>query len=177
MKIEIKEDVASVFTPYNAEFVKAVRMVGGARWNRQIQCWDIPSCAVDAVREMMMRVYGESDVAHVDKADIRVTFSDSVCAECGPITMFGRTVAYAYGRDSGAKVGEKVSFVKGRPASGGSRKNWTTVIPAGSVAEFYDVPNTLIADGDGYSVEIIKKVNISSLSAEKREAIAAAGGN
>lgn len=169
MRIEINGDMASVFTPYNAEFVKAMRMISGARWDRMIKCWNIPSQAVNAVREIMMRVYGETDIVHVDKADIRVTFSDSVREECGPITMFGRTIAYAYGRDSGAKVGEKVAFIKKSPTSGGSRKNWTTVIPSGAVMELYDIPKSMITDGDGYSVEIIEKVNIQALIAEKEK--------
>ena len=34
MKIEIVDTKAYIYTPYNAEFVKAIKGIGGARWNR-----------------------------------------------------------------------------------------------------------------------------------------------
>ena len=49
-------------------------------------------------------------------------------------------MARAYGRDSGAKIGEGVVFLEGGASSGGSVKNWYTTIKKGSVFEVRDVP-------------------------------------
>lgn len=157
MRIEVKEGTASVYTPYNTDFVSAVRSIGGACWNRSQQCWDVPSHSVDAVRNIMMEVYGETDAEPADKVDIRVTFTESIFGDRGPVTLFGKTVASAFGRDSGAKVGDDVAFILKKPASGGSVKYWKTVIPEGAVAEVYNVPRSKAVGGEGYTVEVIEK--------------------
>lgn len=42
MKIEIVDTKAYIYTPYNAEFVKAIKGIGGARWNRDKSAWATP---------------------------------------------------------------------------------------------------------------------------------------
>ena len=47
-------------------------------------------------------------------------------------TFLGYTIAKSTGRDSGATLGEDVYQVEGKISSGGSIKNWYTVIKEGS---------------------------------------------
>ena len=168
MKIEIRENTAYVYTPYNPSFVKKIKTIGGAKWDSSERCWKIPAPAVDAAREIMMDVYGETDLPDdVEKVTVRVSFPDGY-AECrAPIVVFGRIIASAYGRDTGAKVGDGVVFIKGAPKSGGSRNNWDTIIPDGSVAEIRNVPVTALNNSFDYEIVEEKKIDREALEAEK----------
>lgn len=145
MKIEMNADRASVFTPYNADFVRRLKGgIGGAKWNPSEKCWTVPASSVDAVREIMMDVYGETDVPEAAaKLKLRVKATDILTEGRGPVTLFGKTVSSARGRDSGAFAGDGVCFVAGNPTSGGSVKNWTSVVPEGSEFILSDVPQSL----------------------------------
>ena len=110
------------------------------------------------VRAIMREVYGETDEPEaVEKVNVRLTFHREYIRVCAPVTMLGKTIASAFGRDSGARVGDGVSFVAGRPDSGGSAKNWHTEIPEGSVCILYDVPKSIVREDnlpDGVTFEI-----------------------
>lgn len=59
------------------------------------------------------------------------------------IRLFGKTIASAYGRDSGAKLGKDAVLIKGNACSGGSVKNWRTIIVAESVILLNNVPRQM----------------------------------
>jgi len=44
------------------------------------------------------------------------------------VELFGRTIACAFGRDSGAKLGDGIIWIYGIKKSGGSVKNWYTEV-------------------------------------------------
>lgn len=146
MKITISEDIALVYTPYNADFVSRIKSsVGGAKWDGTKKAWKVPATAVDAVRDIMREIYGETDEPEsTDKVNVRLTFTKECSPLCAPVTMLGKTIASAFGRDSGAKVGDGVTFLEGSPRSGGSVKNWHTVVPEGCVVLLYDVPRSIV---------------------------------
>ena len=89
LKIIINDKTAKVFTPYNPDFVKKIRNVGKASWNRTEGCWIIPSSAVDSARNFMVEVYGESDLIKSPKMDIPMRRSrqsgetETVCPAAG----------------------------------------------------------------------------------------------
>ena len=159
MKIEINGESAIVWTPYNADFVRRIKTIGGARWDASQKAWKIPANTIDDCRAIMQEVYGETDLpaADAEKVNVRLTFESKLTEWHAPVTIFGKTIASAFGRDSGARVGDSVSFVSGAPTSGGSVKNWETVIPAGCVCVLHDVPKTLVSQENlpsGVSYEI-----------------------
>lgn len=167
MKIEVKEDKAYVFTPYNPDFVKKVKGIGGARWMSMDKCWRVPADTVDAVRDMMMDVYGESDITDdSEKVTVEIELEEGASEYRGPIVIFGKVIASAYGRDSGAKVGEDAVFVKGTPLSGGSMKNWTTIIPGGSIVRIRNVPVNALTDDYNYDI-IEETIDRAALETEK----------
>lgn len=146
MKIEIVDTKAYIYTPYNAEFVKAIKGIGGARWNRDKSAWAIPADCADQAREIMRRVYGEDDRPDCgERVDVRLTFDSSVSEWQSAVTIYGKTISRAYGRDSGARCGDDVAFVEGQPESGGSVKNWTSVVPQGSIVVLHNVPTAMLA--------------------------------
>lgn len=140
------DGMAEVYTPYSAEFVAALkRQIGGARWNNSKKCWTVPEEALDAVREIIKSVYGYTDVEDAGRlCTVVLRTTDIVKGERGPVSLFNRPVARAYGRDSGATVCDGVVFKEGAPESWGSVKWWYTVIPEGCVFEMHHVPEKAI---------------------------------
>ena len=107
MKIEENGEKACIYTPYNPDFVREIKKIGGARWNGS--AWEIPSSRINIAREILRRVYGEDDVSDVEKVDIKLTFEEEVkTSEMGGVTLYGKCIAVAYSRDGGAKVGDDV---------------------------------------------------------------------
>lgn len=145
IKINTIDDRAYLETPYNANFVAAVKQIGGASWDRSRRAWSIPAEAIDQAREIMRRVYGEDDRPSTEPSvSVKLTFDDRICEWHAPVTIMGKTIASAWGRDSGARVGDDVVFVEGRPESGGSVKNWYSVVPEGCVVVLHNVPRAAL---------------------------------
>lgn len=168
MKIEIRNNTAYVFTPYNPVFVKEIKTIGGAKWDGVQRCWKVPEATVDTVRKIMMEVYGETDLPDGgEKVTVRVKFNEMETGHRGPVVVFGKTVASAFGRDSGARVGDDVVFIEGAPESGGSAKNWSTVIPEGCVVEIRNVPTAALDDSYEYEIVEEKKIDRTALEEEK----------
>lgn len=122
-------------------YIQRIKQVG-ARWDVSSKRWCINDQSVDVARKIMREVYGEDDQNQGEKVTVIVTFSAAQSALRSDYCLLGKVIAQAYGRDTGARVGEDVAFAEGAPQSGGSVKNWRTVIPAGSVVEIYDVPRS-----------------------------------
>lgn len=134
MKIEVIDGRAYVYTPYNPAFVKAVKGIGGAKWDGERQCWSVPDAAVSAARMIMEDVYGYSDQVPDDTVTLKVTFLSDVSSTCSDVVLFGKVMAHARGRNSGARVGDDVAYIRGGASSGGSVKNWRSIVEEGSVA-------------------------------------------
>lgn len=173
INIVVNDGKAEIYTPYNPEFVAALKeRIGSARWNADKKCWIVPAVSIDSVRSLMIQVYGESDTEPAKHVDIKVTFdTDYAYSMCSAYTLFGKTVATAYGRDSGAKIGADVEVIQGGAYSAGSAKNWRTQIKKGSVFIIRDVCKNLVDhwDDDEISIEVINdaKVNKEALKKEK----------
>lgn len=175
MKIEINGSKALVYTPYNKEFVSQIKGIGNARWDSAKRAWSVPAECVDQVREIMEAVYGESDISGCRKVSVRLTFAKRIYGYCEPVTILGKTIAKAWGRDSGARPGDDVVFVSGKPESGGSAKNWTSVVPEGSVVVLHNVPEVKLSEDlpSGVEMEIIESgANRAALEAEKARLLA-----
>lgn len=139
----------SIETPYNPEFVCRIRKAGG-KWNSTKRVWECDERGIEAVRAIMREVYGMDDLPQ-ELVAVKVTVQEkAVSQDTGPVILFGRTIASAFGRDSGAKVGEGIIFENGGCHSGGSMKNWYTVIKAGSVFTIFDVPRRAVEEKLGW---------------------------
>ena len=119
----------------------------------------------------MREVYGECDLPEdIERITVKLTFCRDVIVERGPIIIYGKQIASASSRDSGARVGQDVVFLEGEPGSGGSRNNWNTYIDAGSVVQVNNVPETMLSETlpDGATYEIM-----SNPATPSREALLA----
>lgn len=142
-KITIANGMAQIKTPYNANFVAKIKMVGGAKWDAEKRRWTVPESAVPAVREIMRDVYGRDDLVEGETVSARLTFAETIERTTTSVIIMGHTISRAYGRDSGANPGDGVSFVQGECFSGGSMRNWTSGVKGGSVVIIDKVPIAL----------------------------------
>lgn len=175
MKINIIGNLAEVYTPYNSDFVRRIKNIGGTRWDGKRKCWTIPAESIDACREIMKIVYGCCDLEeNVKTVKLRLTFSDDISECCGDVVLFAKTLCHAYGRDSGGRAGDDVAYIKGEPKSGGSAKNWRSIVPGGSVVILSNVAETLLhafdsASVPGLTVEVVTEAPNRELLLAERE--------
>lgn len=124
IQLTIVDDKIKVVTPYNEGFVQKCRNLrgtfkGGAWW--------FDDSILDYVREAMINFFGTTGETPFETCTLLITnFSDY--EGCGPVILFGRTIARAFGRDSGAWLGDDVVFISGTYTSRGSVKNWNTTV-------------------------------------------------
>ena len=177
MNFEIKnldDGKIAVYTPYNPEFVKRIKQAGG-KWDGS-SAWVLDERSIDAARSIMQEVYGRDD-RPIELVNVRVKTVEEISTWHGPVLLFGRVIGSAWGRDSGAKLGEGVSFEAGGVRSGGSVKNWDTVIKEGSILTIYDVPRAAVEQktnwNDDYGTfEILEtQPNREALLAERKSLV------
>ncbi len=171
MKIKLKDGKANVYTPYNPDFVKKIKGIGNAKWNSSEKCWVVPETAIEAVREIMDEVYGYSDIKENETVTLKVKFREEVSEYRSDVVLFGKVLAHAYGRDSGARIGDDVAYVSGGATSGGSVKNWYSIVKEGSVVILSNVNKLVYEKSEteyNITVELLKtKVNKQGLLEEK----------
>jgi len=179
MKMKIKNignGKISIDSPYNPDFVAKIKGAGG-RWNPSDKTWEIDERSLEAVRAIMREVYGQDDLP-TEKVSVKITIgADSeVYEDRGPVVLFGRVVASARGRDSGARLGDGVSFEAGGAHSGGSMKNWYTYIGKESVFTIYDVPRLAVErklgwEDDYGTFEVLENGNQKAALEAEKEAL------
>lgn len=176
--VTLQNEHALVKSPYSADYVARIKRIGGAKWNASEKGWLVPKDALDIAREILREVYGEDDQSGaVEKVDVKLTVSQELSELHRDVTLLGRCLSHASGRDSGAIIGDGVSYLAGNATSGGSVKNWRSVVVADSIIVLTNVPCSLINDAvlpDGVTAEIIKKhdADKNALTKEKEQLLA-----
>lgn len=130
--IKVENGNASLFTPYNPDFVSKIKRIGGAKWDGAKKCWTVSEAAIDSVRTIMTDVYGHDDQAVDETVSVRIKILEDIFACQSVVSFCGKVLSKAYGRDTGAKAGDDVFYIAGSPKSGGSMKNWCSVVAEGS---------------------------------------------
>lgn len=148
MRIEVKDGMANVYTPYSMEFVKKIKGIGGAKWDPKYKCWIVDQFAVDVVRQIMLDVYGYSDISTNETVNLEITVMQDIAVLRADVNIYGKVLAHAYGRDTGAKVGDDVAFIAGSAKSGGSAGRWLSMVNAGSKVILSNVNKNLFDRGE-----------------------------
>ena len=138
IRIDKSATKISVVSPFSWEFLDKVQLLGG-EWNPRSRRWVLPIDAEKALRKALISVYGKDDQP-TELVNVHVTVHEDIEAVRRGIEWWGRVIAQARDRDSGALPGQGVAFSKGKPRSGGSRALWKTHIYKDSELEIYDVP-------------------------------------
>lgn len=111
-----------VTSPYNQHFVTKARNMRG-KWKNE--AWYFDDSIIDYVRELMMECFGTTGETPYGNVDLLIKDFNK-WERTQPVELFGRTIARAFGRDSGAKLGDGIILLSGSVDSGGSVKNWST---------------------------------------------------
>jgi hypothetical protein len=138
IKINTVGEKIQIDSMYNPDFVKKIKAAGG-KWNTEMKVWEMDSRAIETARKICRDVYGMDDMGG-ETVTLRVKVLEDINAFTSPVVIAGRVVATAWGRDSGAKIGDGVSFIEKSPDSGGSVKNWVTTVPKDAVIDLFDIP-------------------------------------
>jgi len=124
IQLSIVDDKVKVSTPYNAGFVQKCRNLRG---QFKQGAWWFDDSIIDYVREAMIEFYGTTGEIPYENCTLLISdYSDTEGR--GPVVLFGCTIAIAFGRDSGARLGDNIVFISGDYDSSGSVKNWTTSV-------------------------------------------------
>jgi hypothetical protein len=164
--IERTEKHIIVTSEYHKNLPERARQIDGD-WTGSAWKFDIRD--EERVRELYEDIYGEFENCG-DLVTVKIPVTGEISEHTSAIYFCGRQVARAFGRDSGAKTGTGVVLVDCRATSGGSMKNWYTVIrpisdEKNGYIEIKDVPRKK-AESEG--VEIVRsELNIEKLQAEK----------
>jgi len=135
IRLIVEGDKVKVVTPYHPEFVHRARKLRGD-WDGK--AWVFDETMLDYVKDLMIKCYGVTGEVPYETCILVVTnYNDSNYG--GACELFGRTIAKAWGRDSGAKLGDDIFLINGSIGSGGSVKNWKTVVTDATL-EIHDFP-------------------------------------
>ena len=115
-----------VKTPYNAGFVSKARNLRGS-WHKKTEEWVFDDSIEEYVKAALIQFYGTTGEGVVETCTLLIT-DFSAWERTGPVDLFGRTIARAFGRDSGAKLADDIIWIDGKYKSGGSVKNWCTEV-------------------------------------------------
>jgi hypothetical protein len=180
VQIECVGDKLFVYSPYSDAFVKAAKALGG-KWSSS--SWAFSIHDEERVRALCIEIYGDDGTTAIERCTLRIEWLEENYTTHGPVECAGRVIASATGRDSGARLGEGVALIKGKVTSGGSSKNWQTIVLVGTVAVVHDFPlptaEKLIADQPStrrrYSIEKRYGLDVDALRAEKTALLARLG--
>ena len=180
IKVTIKDGRASIYTPFNRDFVAAIKTnIGGRKWDADNKCWTVPEESLPQVRQIMREVYGETDLPDAGgSVTVKVTFKEEYSSRCDDVVIFKKVLASARGRDSGARPGDDVTYLEGEPTSGGSRANWKSIVPEGCVILLRHVPKSVwdrFGGSEEFDAELVdegKDVKRKELEEEKAKLLA-----
>ena len=119
-----------VTTYYNRKFSSKARNLRG-QWDSVKKAWVFDESVEEYVKQALIDIFGVTGEIQYETCSLLI--KDFTAWETrGEVELFGRTVARAFGRDSGAKLGDDIIWVSGSYHSGGSVKNWTTEVENGT---------------------------------------------
>jgi hypothetical protein len=168
VKVTVTDTSVRVLSPYNVGFVSGARRMSG-KWSSPV--WVFHRNDELRVRNLCKQVYGTDGEGVADTVSVRVEFDGSEDGHQEPITVGGRVVARAFGRDSGAKLGDGVVVEKGGFNSGGSVKNWRTEVTGGTVVVIHDFPR---GKAESMGLEVVDnqvKINREELMGERERLV------
>lgn len=121
MEEKIESDkIITLKSKFNRELVKCCKNLGG-KWDKDSQAWIFSSSVEDKVEEL-------DELYNSRQITIEITAKQNVYGSQEAVYFCGYGLAYATSRDSGAKLFDDVALINGECTSGGSSKNWLTMI-------------------------------------------------
>lgn len=190
VSVKVNEQKVFVSSPYNREFVKRARELGG-KWENDV--WQFDARDEARVRELCLRIYG-TDGTPTPLATIQINLDAAMRHNrsddeliVGPVTVLKK-----FNRDSAPKLGTGCVVIGGGLKSyGGSRNNPKITYESDTIIEVRGVPQIIanklaIELPEAYAIIVGKAddglapdeqslvVALRSLSPERRQLVLAA---
>ena len=121
--------------PYNSYAAERCKNLGG-KWDGASKTWVFSGLVEDKVEDLDW-------LFNSDIVTIEIKALENISAGKSPLDFAGYTISRAFGRDTGAKIGDGISMLEGAVYSGGSVKNWTSGVKKDSVFRFSISKNLL----------------------------------
>lgn len=177
IKITTLGNTTTLESPYHPDLPQAAKKLGG-KFDRASRTWKFDARDEQLVRDTILSIYGTDGSDADDTVTVRVRVAEGYkwsSEACEALYLGGQQIARAYGRDSGAKLGEGVVLIEGRAMSGGSAKNWRTRIDERSVVEVRDVPRGVASKmlDEARNVEDIEAAEIVDEAVDRQAALRA----
>jgi len=166
IKYEKTEMGLVVETPYNASFVSELKScIAGCRWDRDTHKWIVPESGEETLKNLLVKYFGWRP--GTTGVTIVIRAKKELSAKTSSVYFHGIPIARATGRDFEARVCDNVALLEGKISSGGSVKNWYTVIHAGTKFRVEQVPDGFVSDDDWEIVETITTDKMAALLEKK----------
>ncbi|MBN8102838.1 hypothetical protein [Vibrio vulnificus] len=149
VEAQAEQGIVSLKADYNSQLVKECRKLGGS-WDKEQSAWIFPGFVANEVEELD-EIYNSAPIT------VEITAIDEIREYGKGIEFLGCPLCRAFGRDSGARIDSDIALISGYATSGGSQKNWATVLNEDSVLRL-QVPSTILEkhQDDRFDVKIIK---------------------
>ncbi|TOH44903.1 hypothetical protein CGI81_18680 [Vibrio parahaemolyticus] len=146
---QAEQGIVSLKADYNSLLVKKCRKLGGS-WDKEQNAWIFPGFVSDEVEELD-EIYNSALIT------VEITAIEEIREYGKGIEFLGRPLCRAFGRDSGARFDSEIALISGYATSGGSQKNWATILNEDSVLRLQTPSKILeIHQDDRFDVKIIK---------------------
>ncbi|MCE3220178.1 hypothetical protein G5C64_15210 [Vibrio diabolicus] len=146
---QAEQGIVSLKADYNSLLVKECRKLGGS-WDKEQGAWIFPGFVADEVEELD-EIYNSGPIT------VEIAAIEEIREYGKGIEFLGRPLCRAFGRDSGARIDSDIALIFGYATSGGSQKNWATILDEESVLRL-QIPSKIleIHQDDRFDVKIIK---------------------
>lgn len=135
----------SVHTPFNPDFVKGAKRLGG-KWSGDTKAWLFDARDRGRVENLLATCYGYSAAASGEVATVRIVLNEDN-AGGKEVYFAGRSICSRRYRDTPVKTADNVVIIDGEfPASAGSMRNPAVISGGRTVTiEVRDVPVEALA--------------------------------
>lgn len=160
IKMIKQEGQILVINPYLTRVSSYLKNLGNAKWDASQQGWLIDADFENEISQKLIKTFGSDGSTEVETVSAYVTFIENKIEKRKPIGIAGLVFARANGRDGGATTGEGVALLEGEISSGGSAKNWESIVKEGAKFKVTRLIKTLIKDlekVDGVELKIINE--------------------
>ena len=146
--------------------INKIKRLGGAKWEASLKGWIISSDFYDEAKGVLIEYFGTDGSFREKQVNIELIANQDIVVIRKPVMFAGKIIAQAFNRDSGARVGVNVSLKEGKIDSGGSAKNWETIIEKGSRFKLMHVNERILSfeEENEFSYEIIQKAAKSEIT-------------
>ncbi len=139
------ESVLLVNIEYCSQAIRKIKNLGQATWDKTMKGWLVSKAYEVELKDILLEYYG-TDGSFADKrVNIELITNQDIKMSQKPVLFAGKALAQAFNRDSGARVGQNVALIEGNINSGGSSKNWETIVEKGSRFKLINVNEQLLS--------------------------------